>query len=199
MAPNFCPLVTGLQRGRERQLGHFTLICRDSAGEQMARGGDHVVVSIIHKEKKSWWASESLSYNVKILTLLDLFWSCESSSRLNYRLWLNYNSFELKCPGARHWRLCSFTGTFWGSEIAFFGMMSVIYSPAGHCSFGVDSDQVFDLLLTSCSEQVSRALCTCMLRYFCLFAGRSSTFVRLAKSTQTTSSHVLLVNFKHFF
>ncbi|CAK6968486.1 tripartite motif-containing protein 45 [Scomber scombrus] len=43
----------GLQRGREGQQGHFTLVCRDSAGEQMARGGEHVLVSIVNKEKKN--------------------------------------------------------------------------------------------------------------------------------------------------
>uniref|UniRef100_A0A667ZAK1 RING-type E3 ubiquitin transferase n=1 Tax=Myripristis murdjan TaxID=586833 RepID=A0A667ZAK1_9TELE len=43
----------GLQRGKEGQQGHFTLVCRDSAGEQMGRGGEQVLVSIIHKEKKN--------------------------------------------------------------------------------------------------------------------------------------------------
>ncbi|GAA6219117.1 tripartite motif-containing protein 45 [Lates japonicus] len=43
----------GLQRGREGQQGHFTLVCRDSAGEQVARGGEQVLVSVIHKEKKN--------------------------------------------------------------------------------------------------------------------------------------------------
>uniref|UniRef100_A0A8D3A8E3 RING-type E3 ubiquitin transferase n=1 Tax=Scophthalmus maximus TaxID=52904 RepID=A0A8D3A8E3_SCOMX len=42
----------GLQRGSEGQRGHFTLVCRDSAGEQMARGGEHVLVSVVHKDKK---------------------------------------------------------------------------------------------------------------------------------------------------
>ncbi|XP_044073237.1 tripartite motif-containing protein 45 isoform X2 [Siniperca chuatsi] len=45
--------IEGLQMGREGQQGHFTLVCRDSAGEQMARGGEHVLVSVIHKEKKN--------------------------------------------------------------------------------------------------------------------------------------------------
>lgn len=48
-------LVTGLQEGTEGQLGHFTLVCRDSAGEQLARGGEHVLVSVVHTEKKNWW------------------------------------------------------------------------------------------------------------------------------------------------
>uniref|UniRef100_A0A3B3DRY3 RING-type E3 ubiquitin transferase n=1 Tax=Oryzias melastigma TaxID=30732 RepID=A0A3B3DRY3_ORYME len=43
---------TGLWQGREGEQGGFTLVCRDSAGEQMARGGEHVVVSIVHKERK---------------------------------------------------------------------------------------------------------------------------------------------------
>ncbi|KAK5860769.1 hypothetical protein PBY51_022228 [Eleginops maclovinus] len=42
----------GLQRGTEGEQGLFTLVCRDSAGEQLARGGEHVLVSIVHKEKK---------------------------------------------------------------------------------------------------------------------------------------------------
>ncbi|KAL3056015.1 hypothetical protein OYC64_018674 [Pagothenia borchgrevinki] len=43
----------GLQRGTEREQGLFVLVCRDSAGEQLARGGEHVLVSIVHKEKKN--------------------------------------------------------------------------------------------------------------------------------------------------
>lgn len=43
----------GLQQGTEGQRGHFTLVCRDSGGEQLARGGEHVLVSIVHKEKKN--------------------------------------------------------------------------------------------------------------------------------------------------
>ncbi|XP_030643452.1 tripartite motif-containing protein 45 [Chanos chanos] len=42
----------GVQQGREGQRGKFTLVCRDSAGEQMSKGGDAVLVSIVHKEKK---------------------------------------------------------------------------------------------------------------------------------------------------
>uniref|UniRef100_A0A673WHE6 RING-type E3 ubiquitin transferase n=1 Tax=Salmo trutta TaxID=8032 RepID=A0A673WHE6_SALTR len=42
----------GLQHGRERQRVEFTLVCRDSAGEQMGRGGEVVLVSMVHKEKK---------------------------------------------------------------------------------------------------------------------------------------------------
>uniref|UniRef100_A0A3B3INU2 RING-type E3 ubiquitin transferase n=1 Tax=Oryzias latipes TaxID=8090 RepID=A0A3B3INU2_ORYLA len=43
---------TGLWQAREGEQGSFTLVCRDSAGERMARGGEHVVISIVHKEKK---------------------------------------------------------------------------------------------------------------------------------------------------
>ncbi|KAF3843486.1 hypothetical protein F7725_002335, partial [Dissostichus mawsoni] len=43
----------GLQRGTEGEQGLFVLVCRDSAGEQLARGGEHVLVSIVHKEKKN--------------------------------------------------------------------------------------------------------------------------------------------------
>ncbi|XP_054593641.1 E3 ubiquitin-protein ligase TRIM45-like [Nothobranchius furzeri] len=43
----------GLRRGSEGQPGRFSLVCRDSAGEQMARGGEQVLVSIVHKEKKN--------------------------------------------------------------------------------------------------------------------------------------------------
>ncbi|XP_010732353.2 tripartite motif-containing protein 45 [Larimichthys crocea] len=53
----------GLQRAREGQQGHFTLVCRDSAGEQMAQGGDHVLVSIVHKEKKSCTVETSVVDN----------------------------------------------------------------------------------------------------------------------------------------
>ncbi|KAI3356030.1 hypothetical protein L3Q82_017310, partial [Scortum barcoo] len=42
----------GLLRAVEGQQARFTLTCRDSAGEQVARGGEHVLVSIVHKEKK---------------------------------------------------------------------------------------------------------------------------------------------------
>lgn len=47
-------LPPGLQRGREGQRGEFTLVCRDSAGEQMGHGGEAVLVSMVHKEKKDW-------------------------------------------------------------------------------------------------------------------------------------------------
>uniref|UniRef100_A0A8C2ZWP6 RING-type E3 ubiquitin transferase n=1 Tax=Cyclopterus lumpus TaxID=8103 RepID=A0A8C2ZWP6_CYCLU len=43
----------GLQRGVQGQRGHFTLVCRDSAGEQVERGGEHVLVSVVHKESKN--------------------------------------------------------------------------------------------------------------------------------------------------
>ncbi|KAM3607784.1 uncharacterized protein V6R79_013936 [Siganus canaliculatus] len=53
----------GLQRGMEGQQGHFTLVCRDSTGEQMTQGGEHVVVSIIHKEKKSCTVETTVADN----------------------------------------------------------------------------------------------------------------------------------------
>lgn len=43
----------GLQQGYVGRSGLFTLVCRDSAGNQLARGGEHVVVSIAHKEKRN--------------------------------------------------------------------------------------------------------------------------------------------------
>ncbi|XP_075886986.1 E3 ubiquitin-protein ligase TRIM45 [Nelusetta ayraudi] len=42
----------GLQRSSEGQPAHFTVVCRDSAGDQLTRGGEHVVVSVAHREKK---------------------------------------------------------------------------------------------------------------------------------------------------
>ncbi|KAG7463560.1 hypothetical protein MATL_G00177840 [Megalops atlanticus] len=42
----------GLHRGREGQRGEFTLVCRDSAGEPMGKGGEAVMVSIVHKDRK---------------------------------------------------------------------------------------------------------------------------------------------------
>ncbi|XP_073702090.1 E3 ubiquitin-protein ligase TRIM45 [Garra rufa] len=42
----------GVERGHEGHRGEFTLVCRDSSGEQMGRGGDPVLVSIVHKERK---------------------------------------------------------------------------------------------------------------------------------------------------
>ncbi|CAB1328866.1 unnamed protein product [Coregonus sp. 'balchen'] len=55
-------LPPGVQRGREGQRGEFTLVCRDSAGEQMGRGGEAVLVSMVHKEKKDCDGSYSVSY-----------------------------------------------------------------------------------------------------------------------------------------
>ncbi|XP_039599674.1 tripartite motif-containing protein 45 isoform X2 [Polypterus senegalus] len=42
----------GFQMGRQDHLTEFTLICIDSSGEQMERGGENVRVGIVHKEKK---------------------------------------------------------------------------------------------------------------------------------------------------
>ncbi|XP_070694521.1 E3 ubiquitin-protein ligase TRIM45 [Pempheris klunzingeri] len=54
VAPGRCTAEgEGLQCSMEGQQSSFTLVCRDSAGEQMAQGGEHVLVSIVHKEKKN--------------------------------------------------------------------------------------------------------------------------------------------------
>ncbi|KAM6934491.1 E3 ubiquitin-protein ligase TRIM45 [Xenentodon cancila] len=53
----------GLQWGREGQQGHFTLVCRDSTGEQVTRGGEHVLVSIGHKEKKNCTVATAVTDN----------------------------------------------------------------------------------------------------------------------------------------
>ncbi|XP_052420661.1 tripartite motif-containing protein 45 isoform X2 [Carassius gibelio] len=51
--PSKCTIQgEGVERGREGQRGEFTLVCRDSSGEQMGRGGGPVLVSIVHKERK---------------------------------------------------------------------------------------------------------------------------------------------------
>uniref|UniRef100_A0A671NXA5 RING-type E3 ubiquitin transferase n=1 Tax=Sinocyclocheilus anshuiensis TaxID=1608454 RepID=A0A671NXA5_9TELE len=51
--PSKCTIQgEGVEGGREGQRGEFTLLCRDSSGEQMGRGGDPVLVSIVHKERK---------------------------------------------------------------------------------------------------------------------------------------------------
>ncbi|XP_075995073.1 E3 ubiquitin-protein ligase TRIM45 [Genypterus blacodes] len=42
----------GLQRATVGQRTQFTLVCRDSAGDQMSGGGENVLVSIAHKDKK---------------------------------------------------------------------------------------------------------------------------------------------------
>ena len=44
-----------MQLGREGQKTEFTLVCRDASGEQMGKGGDAVLISIVHKETKDWW------------------------------------------------------------------------------------------------------------------------------------------------
>ncbi|XP_051938978.1 tripartite motif-containing protein 45 [Hippocampus zosterae] len=52
--PNKCTIDgEGLEQANEGQQAHFTLVCRNSSGDQMARGGDHVLVSIVHREKKN--------------------------------------------------------------------------------------------------------------------------------------------------
>uniref|UniRef100_A0A8I3QS69 E3 ubiquitin-protein ligase TRIM45 n=2 Tax=Canis lupus familiaris TaxID=9615 RepID=A0A8I3QS69_CANLF len=41
-----------LHRAREKQTASFTLLCKDSAGESMGRGGDSVQVAVVPKDKK---------------------------------------------------------------------------------------------------------------------------------------------------
>ena len=51
----------GVQVGRQGQPGNFTLVCRDSAGQPLGRGGENVLVSIINKDKKNWYDSRTLT------------------------------------------------------------------------------------------------------------------------------------------
>lgn len=46
--------LSDLRKCREGEPARFLVVSRDSAGEQMTRGGEHVMVSIVHKEKKNW-------------------------------------------------------------------------------------------------------------------------------------------------
>ncbi|XP_077663472.1 E3 ubiquitin-protein ligase TRIM45 isoform X2 [Eretmochelys imbricata] len=41
-----------LHSARQNQLASFTLLCNDTSGEQMGRGGEPIWVTIIHKDKK---------------------------------------------------------------------------------------------------------------------------------------------------
>ncbi|XP_051714722.2 E3 ubiquitin-protein ligase TRIM45 isoform X2 [Oryctolagus cuniculus] len=41
-----------LHRAREKQTASFTLLCKDSAGESMGRGGDDIHVAVVPKDKK---------------------------------------------------------------------------------------------------------------------------------------------------
>ncbi|MBN3308173.1 TRI45 protein, partial [Amia calva] len=51
--PNKCVIQgEALQVGRQDNPSEFTVICKDSAGEQMNKGGETVRVSIVHKTKK---------------------------------------------------------------------------------------------------------------------------------------------------
>lgn len=42
----------GLRSARQNELTGFTLLCSDTTGERMGRGGEAVVVTITHKDKK---------------------------------------------------------------------------------------------------------------------------------------------------
>ncbi|XP_041940017.1 tripartite motif-containing protein 45 isoform X1 [Alosa sapidissima] len=62
--PSKCTIQgEGVQLGREGQRSEFTLVCRDASGEQMGKGGDAVLVSIVHKEKKDCTAEASIVDN----------------------------------------------------------------------------------------------------------------------------------------
>ncbi|KAL7865740.1 hypothetical protein SRHO_G00109870 [Serrasalmus rhombeus] len=51
--PSKCTIEgEGVQQGVEGQRGEFTLVCKDSAGEPLSKGGDPVLVSIVHKDRK---------------------------------------------------------------------------------------------------------------------------------------------------
>lgn len=47
-----CLSSADLHRAREKQTASFTLLCKDSAGESMGRGGDSVQVAVVPKDKK---------------------------------------------------------------------------------------------------------------------------------------------------
>ncbi|KPP59890.1 tripartite motif-containing protein 45-like [Scleropages formosus] len=62
--PSKCVLQgEGAQRGREGQQGHFTLLCRDTTGEPMGRGGDAVLVSIVHRDRRDCTAEATVVDN----------------------------------------------------------------------------------------------------------------------------------------
>ncbi|KAG9271369.1 tripartite motif-containing protein 45-like [Astyanax mexicanus] len=51
--PSKCTIQgEGLQQGVVSERDEFTLVCKDSAGEPMGKGGDPVLVSIVHKDRK---------------------------------------------------------------------------------------------------------------------------------------------------
>ncbi|XP_048207816.1 tripartite motif-containing protein 45 [Perognathus longimembris pacificus] len=41
-----------LHKAREKQTSSFTLLCKDAAGESLSRGGDHISVAVVPKDKK---------------------------------------------------------------------------------------------------------------------------------------------------
>lgn len=62
--PNKCTLEgEGQQQSSVGQCGHFTLVCRDSIGDQLTRGGEHVVVSMAHKDKRNCTISSAVVDN----------------------------------------------------------------------------------------------------------------------------------------
>ncbi|XP_072541253.1 E3 ubiquitin-protein ligase TRIM45 [Salminus brasiliensis] len=51
--PSKCTIQgEGVQQGVVSERGEFSLVCKDSAGEPMGKGGDPVLVSIVHKDRK---------------------------------------------------------------------------------------------------------------------------------------------------
>lgn len=54
LPPTSSLLLSDLHTSREGERAHFLVVCRDSAGERMTGGGEHVMVSIVHKGKKDW-------------------------------------------------------------------------------------------------------------------------------------------------
>ncbi|MEQ2170744.1 hypothetical protein GOODEAATRI_003494 [Goodea atripinnis] len=83
----------------EGQQGHFTLVCRDSRGEQLARGGEHVLVSIVHKEKKNWCVLDYAKHSISAASHIGLpaggFKGCGHGHKGH--------------PGKHHWSCCGST------------------------------------------------------------------------------------------
>ncbi|XP_028993341.1 tripartite motif-containing protein 45 [Betta splendens] len=53
----------GVHQARQGEPARFTLVCRDSAGEQLTRGGEQVLVSIAHKEKETCTVEAAVTDN----------------------------------------------------------------------------------------------------------------------------------------
>ncbi|KAA8593040.1 hypothetical protein FQN60_018495 [Etheostoma spectabile] len=107
--------------------GHFTLVCRDSAGEQVARGGEHVLVSIVHKEKKNCDGAYRVSYTPEEPGTYSV-WVCVKAQHvkgspflLNVKRKLRHHSGTFHCcsfcssGGAKEAR-CGCAGTMPGTQ-----------------------------------------------------------------------------------